>query len=150
MANNDGLNRHLDHVQLSDAESVWCVTIDIDHFKVMNDSLGPDSGDTLLRQVAERIEQASQNGDFIARPSADEFILFWHGHDQANLEQLLQDLHSLLNQPTTINNRQFSFSTSIGVAKSPEHGDTLRALKQHASVALLNAKKLGRNQIHWY
>jgi len=150
LANNNGLNRHLDRVQLSDAESVWCVTIDIDHFKVMNDSLGPDSGDQLLIQVAERIERASQSGDFMARPSADEYVLFWLDSEHADLERRLQDLHSLLNQPLTIDRSQYSFTTSIGVAKSPEQGDTLRALKQHASVALFNAKKLGRNQIHWY
>ena len=150
LANSRGLSLHLDRFQWSDQVSVCCVTIDIDHFKVMNDSLGADSGDQLLLQVAQRIEQTSQSGDFMARRSADEFILFWHSTEQSELEWRLQELHSQLNQPMTVNNSQFNFTTSIGVAKSPEHGDSLRILKQHASVALFNAKKLGRNQVHWY
>jgi len=148
-ANHSGLTAFVDQ-QLEIEDSVWCLHIDIDHFKVMNDSLGQESGDQLLLHVAERINSACQVNDFLSRPSADEFILFWAGTEDDDKHQRLVDLHDQLNQPMNIGDSQYSFTTSIGVAKTPTHADNYRDLKQNAGVALFNAKKLGRNQIHWY
>ena len=149
LMNQTGLTRYIEQQEQA-AHGVHCVYIDIDHFKVLNDSLGQDSGDQLLKHVAERILLASEKGEVLSRISADEFVLFLTEDKDSSLKQRIDDLHEQLNQPVSINNIQYSFTTSFGVAFAPEHGETLGELKQHAGVALFNAKKLGRNQVHWY
>ncbi len=144
-----GLTRYMDQNEAA-APDLHCVHIDIDHFKVLNDSLGHASGDQLLKHVAERILLSSEQGEVLSRTSADEFVLFLSNQDNDSLANRLSSLHDRLNQPVTIDSIQYSFTTSFGVAKAPDHGETLINLKQNAGVALFNAKKLGRNQIHWY
>lgn len=147
--NLSGLTRFIEKTHTAE-EGQYCVHIDIDHFKVFNDSLGQANGDALLKQIAERILLASQKGEVLSRTSADEFVLFLTQNNRDDFEERLSGLHQQLNQPITLNDVQYSFTTSIGVARAVEHGDTLDALKQNAGVALFNAKKQGRNQIHWY
>lgn len=125
-----------------------CLHIDLDHFKVLNDSLGKDTGDILLKTVANRIRESSPEGAFLARVSADEFVAIWPAHDDQT--QSLERIFELLKQPISLKEGQYSFTASIGVAQLPEHGNSLEDIEQNASIALFNAKKLGRNQIHWY
>jgi diguanylate cyclase (GGDEF)-like protein len=147
--NQTGLTKYMEHAELADIKT-YCVQIDIDHFKVMNDSLGQASGDKMLAQVAERILVATTPGDVLSRTSADEFVLFLHDASDEDIQKRLEDLHDQLKLPITLGETQYSFTTSFGVAQSPDHGDSHATLKQNAGVALFNAKKLGRNQIHWY
>jgi diguanylate cyclase (GGDEF)-like protein len=139
----------MQQADLADQKS-YCVHIDIDHFKVLNDSLGQASGDELLGHVAERILLNTTGGEVLSRTSADEFVLFLTEQPDEDINTRLTNLHDQLNQPMTINDTQYSFTTSFGVAQSPTHGDSYTLLKQNAGIALFNAKKLGRNQIHWY
>lgn len=125
-----------------------CLHIDLDHFKVINDSLGKDTGDVLLKTVAERIRESSPKGAFLVRLGADEFVAVWPDHEDQS--EMLDRLFELLKQPISLKDGQYSFTTSIGAAKLPNHGSTLEEIEQNASIALFNAKKLGRNQIHWY
>jgi diguanylate cyclase (GGDEF)-like protein len=144
-----GLTRYISENPTAN-DSLYCVHIDIDHFKVLNDSLGQQCGDQLLEQVAQRILLASTKGEVLARTNADEFVLFVSSPAQEALQSRLDALHQALSEPISIGEQQYSFTTSMGVAKALEHGETLEVLKQNADVALFNAKKLGRNQIHWY
>lgn len=148
-ASQSGLSHQIESTS-ADERPCWCLSIDIDHFKVLNDSLGQDSGDALLLEIAERIRQQSADNDFIARPSADEFILFWQESDNTDNVQRLNALFDRIKLPIALGGSQYSITCSIGVAKSPEHGQSLKELRQNAGVALFNAKKHGRNQIHWY
>lgn len=151
-ANQQGLRRFLDDESASEDE-LWCLHVDIDHFKVLNDSMGNDAGDQLLGQVAKRLQHLSVDEDFLARTGADEFVLFWYAHPnpaEDDRSERLSDLHHQLIQPFAIGDSSYSFTVSIGAAKAPHHGQTPTELHQNAGVALFNAKKLGRNQIHWY
>lgn len=146
-ANLQGLNEHLRQNEGKETEAL-CLHIDLDHFKVLNDSLGKETGDKLLQSVANRITQASPTGAFLARVSADEFVAIWPQH--ADRETEIDALLELIKQPITIAGNQYSFTASVGAAAAPEHGTTITAIEQNASIALFNAKKLGRNQLHWY
>ncbi|MHA7880481.1 MAG: putative bifunctional diguanylate cyclase/phosphodiesterase [Saccharospirillum sp.] len=150
-ANQQGLRQHI-HEHSQRVEGVWCLHVDIDHFKVLNDSMGSDAGDQLLQALAKRLSHFSLEGDFLSRVGADEFVLFWHelSGDDDDRPQRLEDLHTQLSQPFSLGDSSFSFTASIGCARSPQHGSSLGELHQHAGVALFNAKKHGRNQIHWY
>lgn len=147
--NKSGLDKKFSQT-LSSENPVWCIHIDLDHFKVVNDSLGQTSGDELLVQVAGRIKEACRDGDFYSRPSADEFLLFWYGSDDEDHNQRLIDLHHQISQAMELHGESYRLTASIGLAKSPDHGDSYQDLHKHAGVALFNAKKRGRNQIHWY
>lgn len=154
-ANQPGLRSFMERLDDDEATNLWCLHIDIDHFKVLNDSMGGDAGDQLLRQLGARLSEQSDQGDFLARVAADEFVVFWQGpqeDDQGedNREQRLNDLHVQLTQPFNLGGASYSFTVSIGAARSPRHGDSAGELHRNAGVALFNAKKLGRNQVHWY
>jgi diguanylate cyclase (GGDEF)-like protein len=148
-ASQAGLNVQIED-NLIPAQACWCLHLDIDHFKVLNDSLGQDSGDALLLEIAERIRNQAEENDFIARSGADEFILFWQESENTDNEQRLNILFERLQQPIQLGDHQYSITCSIGAAKSPDHGHTLKELRQNSGVALYNAKKHGRNQVHWY
>ncbi|PTY37911.1 hypothetical protein BGP77_15720 [Saccharospirillum sp. MSK14-1] len=154
-ANQPGLRSFMEQLDDEEATNLWCLHIDIDHFKVLNDSMGGEAGDQLLRQLGARLSEQSDQGDFLARVAADEFVVFWQGPHQDdqgedNREQRLSDLHVQLTQPFNLGGASYSFTVSIGVARSPRHGDSAGELHRNAGVALFNAKKLGRNQVHWY
>lgn len=148
-ANQMGLNQFIETSTQLNSET-WCLHLDIDHFKILNDSLGHEYGETLISLAAERIKTLCQEDDFCSRPSADEFVLFWFGDASEIKQQRLADLHAILSQPMTIKDTQYSFTTSIGAARVTQQDDSLKDLRKNASIALFNAKKLGRNQIHWY
>lgn len=151
-ANQQGLRRFIDR-QDKVTDTLWCLHVDVDHFKVLNDSMGNQAGDQLLAQLANRLQHQSLENDFLARVGGDEFVLFWHGpvhEEDDDRDQRLSDLHVQLNQPFSLGDSSYSFTVSIGAARAPAHGDTADELHQNAGVALFNAKKRGRNQIHWY
>ncbi|WP_162824652.1 putative bifunctional diguanylate cyclase/phosphodiesterase [Saccharospirillum mangrovi] len=154
-ANQPGLRSFIERLDDNDATNLWCLHVDIDHFKVLNDSMGGEAGDQLLRQLGTRLSEQSEQGDFLARVAADEFVLFWQGpheddHGEDNRDQRLTDLHVQLTQPFNLGGASYSFTVSIGAARSPRHGSSAGELHRNAGVALFNAKKLGRNQVHWY
>jgi diguanylate cyclase (GGDEF)-like protein len=146
-ANQHSLNNRIQNAPNNDSNEV-CLHIDLDHFKVLNDSLGKDTGDILLKTVADRIRQCSPSGSFLARVSADEFVAIWPA--QEGMLEAIDRLHELVKQPISLADGQYSFTASIGAAQLPDHGQDLKEVEQNASIALFNAKKRGRNQIHWY
>ena len=151
-ANQQGLRRFLED-ENSPEDDLWCLHVDIDHFKVLNDSMGSDAGDQLLGQLGKRLQDLSQDDDFLARTGADEFVIFWYGHPDAaqdDRKDRLAALHHQLKQPFAIGDNSYSFTVSIGAARAPHHGQSPQELHQNAGVALFNAKKHGRNQVHWY
>jgi diguanylate cyclase (GGDEF)-like protein len=151
-ANQQGLRQFIDDHD-DEIDDLWCLHVDIDHFKVLNDSMGNAAGDQLLTQVSHRLKHHSKEDDYLARVGADEFVVFWYGTDvrsDDNRDERLNDLHLQLNQPFSIGESSYSFTVSIGAARAPGHGLNANELHQHAGVALFNAKKKGRNQVHWY
>lgn len=151
-ANQQGLRRFIDEHD-EEIDDLWCLHVDIDHFKVLNDSMGNAAGDQLLTQLSQRLKHHSDEEDFLARVGADEFVLFWYGTEvpsDDDRDERLKDLHLQLNQPFSIGESSYSFTVSIGAARAPGHGLTANELHQNAGIALFNAKKKGRNQVHWY
>jgi diguanylate cyclase (GGDEF)-like protein len=151
-ANQQGLRQFIDEHD-DEIDNLWCLHVDIDHFKVLNDSMGNAAGDQLLTQLAQRLKHHSDEDDFLARVGADEFVLFWYGTEvpsDDDRDERLKDLHLQLNQPFSIGDSSYSFTVSIGAARAPGHGLTANEVHQNAGIALFNAKKKGRNQIHWY
>lgn len=120
--------------------------VDIDQFKEVNDALGHDVGDLLLKEVAGRLKESVINVDNVARLGGDEFtiILTDTSHSQG-LDSIVSNLLKRLAEPYLLSNDVIYSSVSIGVAISPEHGLTVESLLKNADQALFSAKRNGRN-----
>ena len=122
-------------------ESVALMIVDLDHFKELNDTLGHDAGDQLLRQVGERLHEVLRASDTAARLGGDEFgVLLADSSDGANAELVAQKILKAIAQPFPIKSVGLRVTASIGIALFPEHAENDEQLMQHADVAMYEAK----------
>ena len=125
--------------------------MDLDRFKVINDSLGHGAGDQLLAQFAARIAPVLRNDDVFARLGGDEFTVLLSGAD--DLDEALQvaaRIQAVCNEPFRIQDRHVVTTVSIGVAQNGELADTADDLLRQADVALYRAKERGRNRVELF
>jgi len=120
------------------------LVIDLDRFKLVNDSLGHAAGDALLRAVAERLQNALRREDLLGRLGGDDFVLLWNGlKSREEAATLGERLLSILARPFTIEGRSLSVSASIGIALYPRDGRDFAELFKHADAAMYSAKESG-------
>jgi diguanylate cyclase (GGDEF)-like protein len=125
--------------------------IDLDRFKLVNDSLGHRDGDALLRAVAERLCNTLRRDDTLARLGGDEFVLLWDGLKTAQDAALVaQRVQAILQRPFTLEGRALNVTASIGVAIYPEDGRDFSELLKNADTALYDAKDGGRNGFRFF
>jgi len=125
--------------------------IDLDNFKNVNDSLGHDVGDLLLKEVAQRLKKACREIDYIARLSGDEFCIAVNDVNNAyDTSHVAQRCLELISKPVELTGRKFTPSCSIGIANFPDDGADLQALLKAADTALYAAKDLGKNRYTFY
>jgi diguanylate cyclase (GGDEF)-like protein len=113
--------------------------LDIDRFKEVNDALGHEAGDELLRELAVRLEAAA-GGCTVARLGGDEFAVVLPRASLEEAERLAARIHALLEEPFDLRGFQLEIAASTGIAAFPEHGADADALLQHADVAMYVAK----------
>jgi diguanylate cyclase (GGDEF)-like protein len=118
--------------------------IDLDHFKEINDTLGHQAGDAVLRHVAERLRTGVRASDTVARLGGDEFavVLGAAGAREA-AQAVAEKLCAAIAEPFTIGDVPFVLSASVGIATYPEDGDDVATLMQRADVAMYQAKAAG-------
>jgi diguanylate cyclase (GGDEF)-like protein len=122
-------------------ESLALLIVDLDHFKELNDTLGHDAGDQLLRQVGERLHGVLRASDTAARLGGDEFgVLLSDSSDGANAELVAEKILKAIAQPFPIKSVGLRVTASIGIALFPEHAENDEQLMQHADVAMYEAK----------
>lgn len=125
--------------------------IDLDNFKNVNDSLGHDVGDLLLKEVAKRLKKACREIDYIARLSGDEFCIAVNDvGDDYGTRHIAQRCLELMSKTVVLSGRKFTPACSIGIAHYPEDGIDLQALLKAADTALYTAKDLGKNRYTFY
>jgi diguanylate cyclase (GGDEF)-like protein/PAS domain S-box-containing protein len=126
------------------------VTVDLDRFKELNDTLGHAAGDQLLLEFSPRLLAASPNANFVARVGGDEFaVVLAPGTSVADGESLGRALQTALEQPFHVQGLTVRFGASIGIATYPEHGLNAETLTQHADIAMYAAKSgNGRQAIY--
>ncbi len=125
--------------------------IDLDRFKSVNDTLGHDVGDALLRDVAERLDNNIRVGDFAGRWGGDEFVVCLEDFGEAgNAAAAAQKLLLVLSEKFRIGGSEVFVTPSIGIAMYPESGDNAERLIKAADVAMFEAKKRGGNRFQYY
>lgn len=118
--------------------------LDLDRFKLINDSLGHAAGDELLKAFAERLKRSTRPGDIVSRLGGDEFAVLANDlHNPEDAVQLAERIHSALQNPFDIDGQQIFSSTSIGIAKSAERYRNGDELLRDADIAMYSAKELG-------
>jgi diguanylate cyclase (GGDEF)-like protein len=125
--------------------------LDIDQFKMVNDTLGHHAGDQLLQEVAQRLSSQVRTGDVMARLGGDEFaILMEHVGTAVEAGTIAQQLLEVIEAPFVIDGHQVKVTTSIGITFYPsDNSDTMRLLKS-ADIAMYQAKDAGRNNFKFF
>jgi diguanylate cyclase len=115
--------------------------IDLDGFKIVNDTHGHDAGDRVLQLVAGRLQKIVRKGDTVSRRSGDEFLfLMLEANDDSNVEALAARMGAKISEPCQIEGAQVSVSASIGIALYPDNGRTPEELLKNADSAMYAAK----------
>ncbi|PKI16174.1 bifunctional diguanylate cyclase/phosphodiesterase [Colwellia sp. 12G3] len=127
------------------------IFIDIDNFKIINDSMGHDYGDALLVEVGKRITHCIREADTVARIGGDEFTIILSDLSELyNVESICQKILIALNKPYYISEMPTYISASIGITVSPNDGNTTLELFKNADQAMYLAKSLGRNRFCYF
>ncbi len=124
--------------------------LDIDHFKRINDSLGHDAGDELLKVIANHIKAATRNQDLVARLGGDEFCVVTSLNSCDEARHLAQRIMQRMKEPIDLGGRRMVMTTSIGVSIFPDDGNSAEELLKHADLALYQSKDSGRNSLHFF
>jgi len=125
--------------------------LDLDEFKIINDTMGHHTGDVLLQEVAERLQKAVRSYDTVARLGGDEFaIIFADVGNHQDIMTIAQNILNLFSSPFKLNEHEIVISTSIGISLYPLDGDNIETLLMKADTALYYSKGQGRNNYHFF
>ena len=136
--------------------AVAAVFLDVDHFKVVNDSLGHGVGDDLLRRIGARLQGSVRESDTVARHGGDEFVLVLPMREsdpvalEAAITRLMHKVLVSIAEPLMLGERELRPTCSIGVSLYPQDGDTSERLLRNADAAMYRAKELGRNRLQFF
>jgi diguanylate cyclase (GGDEF)-like protein len=163
LASHDGLtalpNREMFNGLLHHAIEAACrqqrrfavLFIDLDRFKVINDSLGHDAGDILLVEVANRLRQTLRSSDVVARLGGDEFVVILEETAESHdVERIASNLLSVLSQPLQLSGHECHTTASIGIAMYPADGSDVQTLTKNADMAMYLAKEDGKNGFRFF
>ena len=132
-------------------QQVAVMFLDLDRFKLINDSFGHQTGDELLRETASRLEQVVGGRGQIARLGGDEFtLLVSHFASQATLSTLAEDILAVLAQPLWLEGQELIVTGSLGISVYPHDGSDARTLLKNADVAMYRAKEAGKNTYQFF
>ena len=135
-----------------DGSAVLVCFIDLDGFKLVNDGLGHQAGDELLKITASRMQACVRQQDTVGRLGGDEFVLIlpWSMEDMSAARGLLDTILAAVTQPLTLAGQEVQISCSIGVSLFPRDGDSADKLLVNADAAMYRAKSSGKNNYQFF
>jgi diguanylate cyclase (GGDEF)-like protein/PAS domain S-box-containing protein len=134
---------------------VSVISVDIDNFKLVNDSLGHEAGDELIILLAERLREATRETDLVARPGGDEFLMLLADLELTSAVRVVGDpaalvaesvasrIQAALRQPFEVAGTELYVTASLGISLFPSHGDDPKTLLRHADNAMFRSKQMG-------
>ncbi len=132
-------------------QSLAVLSLDLDHFKIINDSLGHSLGDELLLAIGTRLRQCLREGDTLARLGGDEFaILLPALSEPSDIEPIGRKIIHVLSEPVYIKGHEVYVSASIGACIAPADSDTVDSLIRQAEIAMYHAKTQGRSRLQFW
>lgn len=125
--------------------------IDLDDFKNVNDTLGHDYGDILLKQVSTQLSNSIEEGDVLARTGGDEFLIFKSSFGTIDsLNEFAANLVQIVNKPFNLDGEEARVSMSVGISIFPRDGLTITELIKNADIAMYSAKSAGKNNHRFF
>lgn len=124
--------------------------IDLDRFKLVNDTMGHETGDLLLKMVSTRLEGCIQKEDLICRVGGDEFIIGLPNYTREETSKVAQLILDTLGRPFNINIHELFITPSIGISIFPKDGRHVSSLLKEADTAMYRAKELGKNNFQYF
>ena len=125
--------------------------IDLDRFKVINDTLGHDIGDEVLNIVAQRLKNSLDDNTFISRWGGDEFVVILENiSSKEETDNIARTIVDTLKEPMHIRNHHLITTASVGISLYPENGEDASTLIKHADSAMYLAKDMGKNTFEYY
>ncbi|MDQ1244923.1 MAG: diguanylate cyclase, partial [Campylobacterota bacterium] len=125
--------------------------LDIDNFKIINDSLGHHVGDELLKRISSTINEALRANDFVARVGGDEFVIIIENYNSlVELTKIVDRIQKHISQIWAIQTHLLNVESSIGIAFYPKDGDNLISLMKNSDIAMYEAKSNGRARYHFF
>jgi diguanylate cyclase (GGDEF)-like protein len=147
----NGLLRHTIETAERHARKFSLLFIDLDRFKVINDSLGHEAGDMLLVEVAHRLRGTLRASDVVARLGGDEFVVVLEETGERDtVEEIAGELLSTLSQPVQLSGHECHTTASIGIAIYPTDGTDAQTLTKNADMAMYLAKEDGKNGFRFF
>lgn len=145
------LGKRVDQAIAKEAQSSFGILfLDLDRFKIINDSLGHQFGDRVLQLVAKRLQSCLRPQDMLCRLGGDEFVLYLHGCQKQHSERVAQRIQEAMREPFMLDGLGFSVQCSTGMAQYPEHGNTLNELIKQADTAMYRIKANGKGSYGFY
>jgi len=146
----DRIDQAISRAQREDSQFAL-LFLDIDHFKVINDSMGHAAGDQLLNIVSQRLIQVLRKTDTVARLGGDEFTIIIESlADEKSVASVAKNILNALDAFTEINQKEVHIGGSIGIALYPQDGESFGALLKNSDTAMYRAKELGRKTFQFY
>jgi diguanylate cyclase (GGDEF)-like protein/PAS domain S-box-containing protein len=147
---NDRLQRAIGGAQRNE-NLMAIVFVDLDHFKLINDTLGHDVGDLVLKTIATRLVSCLRDADTAARPGGDEFLLILVDQESnESISIVIRRILDMIAQPIPINGRDLYVTCSIGISIYLQDGNDVSTLLKNADTAMYHAKELGRNNFQFF
>lgn len=140
----------LTKTNVSEGEKLCLMFLDLDRFKIVNDSLGHTIGDKLLRYVSEKLKKCIGKEALISRQGGDEFAVLLEHTTRAEAKAVAERILQTMSEPFLIDGTEIYISTSVGMSFYPNDGGDLGVLLSKADVAMYQAKKQGRNNYQKY
>jgi diguanylate cyclase (GGDEF)-like protein/PAS domain S-box-containing protein len=151
LPNRNHFRNHLNEVLHQQENKMHAVIfLDLDRFKIINDTKGHSVGDIILQKVAGRLEKAVQNEGLVSRQGGDEFIIVLEDVDKENASQVAKRILNEFSHPIEVNNEEFYVTPSIGISIYPTDGSDEETLIKNADTAMYQAKDHGKNNYQFY
>ncbi len=138
------------HITQRENKKLAVVFIDLDRFKEINDTLGHQSGDKVLKIIAKRLKKSIRKSDIVSRFGGDEFVILFYDVNSFEIINILEKILNKIKKPVILNDVKYYLSASLGVTIAPNDGTEAETLIKNADTAMYKAKSAGKDRFEFY